>query len=65
MTITKVGVVGAGTMGSGIAQVLASCGYEVLLNDTTEELIDRGIKGIQKSLGIMAYVRHPSAHKLF
>jgi len=51
MDIGTVGVVGAGTMGSGIAQVLAFSGHKVLLHDTTKELIDRGIKSIEKSLG--------------
>ncbi len=51
MTIKTVGVIGAGTMGSGIAQIMAFSGCKVLLNDTTEELIGRGVKIIQKSLG--------------
>ncbi|HUT03299.1 MAG TPA: 3-hydroxybutyryl-CoA dehydrogenase [bacterium] len=51
MDIGTVGVVGAGTMGSGIAQVLAFTGHKVLLHDTKKELIDRGIKSIEKSLG--------------
>ena len=50
MSIQTVGVIGAGTMGSGIAQVLAFTGHKVLLNDTTGDLVARGIKGIQKSL---------------
>jgi len=51
MDIKTVGVVGAGTMGSGIAQVLAFSGHSVLLHDTNKELIDRGVKSIEKSLG--------------
>ncbi len=51
MDIGTVGVVGAGTMGSGIAQVLAFSGHKVLLHDAKKELIDRGIKSIEKSLG--------------
>jgi len=51
MAIKTVGVIGAGTMGSGIAQILAFSGYKVLLNDTEQQLIARGIKIIQKSLG--------------
>jgi 3-hydroxybutyryl-CoA dehydrogenase len=47
----KVGVVGAGTMGSGIAQVVASSGSEVVLIDVTEAALGRGIKGIENSLG--------------
>ena len=51
MAIKTIGVVGAGTMGSGIAQILAFSGYTVLLNDTKREFIDHGIKAVQKSLG--------------
>ena len=50
MAIKTVGVIGAGTMGSGIAQVLAFSGYKVLLNDTKRDFIDRGMKAVQKSL---------------
>ena len=49
--IKKVAVVGAGTMGSGIAQVVASNDREVLLIDITDAALDRGIKIIEKSLG--------------
>ncbi|MCZ6790442.1 MAG: 3-hydroxybutyryl-CoA dehydrogenase, partial [Candidatus Dadabacteria bacterium] len=46
-----VGVVGSGTMGSGIAQVVASSDRDVLLVDISDAALDRGIKGIEKSLG--------------
>jgi 3-hydroxybutyryl-CoA dehydrogenase len=46
----KIAVVGAGQMGSGIAQVAAASGHEVLLNDRTPELIARGVAGIAKNL---------------
>ena len=46
----RVLVVGAGQMGSGIAQVVASAGHEVLLNDVSEKVIQRGIDGIAKNL---------------
>jgi len=49
--IKKVGVVGAGTMGSGIAQVVASSGREVVLVDVTEAALGRGMKGMEGSLG--------------
>jgi len=49
--IKKVGVIGSGTMGSGIAQVVASNDREVLLVDVSDAALDRGIKGIEKSLG--------------
>ena len=43
-------VVGAGQMGSGIAQVAAQAGHEVLLNDREPKFIERGLKGIEKNL---------------
>ena len=49
----KVAVVGAGTMGNGIAQVFASTGSEVLLIDLDEAALDRGVGAIEKSLGRM------------
>ncbi|MFT9497593.1 3-hydroxybutyryl-CoA dehydrogenase [Anaerosolibacter sp.] len=45
----KIGVIGAGTMGAGIAQVLAQSGYEVVLRDIKEEFVDRGLGGIAKN----------------
>jgi len=50
MTIKKIGVVGAGTMGMGIAQVAASAGFQVILNDVRDEFLDRAVKIIDKSL---------------
>ncbi len=46
----KIAVVGAGQMGSGIAQVAATSGHAVFLNDRTPELIARGVAAIAKSL---------------
>lgn len=46
----RVLVVGAGQMGSGIAQVLAAAGHEVLLNDVDEGRIGRGVAAIEKNL---------------
>ncbi|MDI6813040.1 MAG: 3-hydroxybutyryl-CoA dehydrogenase [Desulfitobacteriaceae bacterium] len=43
-------VVGAGQMGSGIAQVAAQAGYVVLLNDIKEEFVNRGLQTIEKNL---------------
>jgi 3-hydroxybutyryl-CoA dehydrogenase len=51
MEIKTIGIVGAGQMGAGIAQVAAVAGYHVILNDIKQEFIDRGMAGIQKSLG--------------
>jgi 3-hydroxybutyryl-CoA dehydrogenase len=45
-----VGVVGAGTMGSGIAQVAARAGFDVVLQDVSDEFVRRGLNIIEKSL---------------
>jgi 3-hydroxybutyryl-CoA dehydrogenase len=45
-----IGVVGAGTMGNGIAQVAARAGYAVILRDVGEDLLQRGMNAIDKSL---------------
>jgi 3-hydroxybutyryl-CoA dehydrogenase len=50
MTIITVGVVGAGTMGNGIAHVFAKAGHDVLLCDLKQEYIDRAIGFISKNL---------------
>ena len=49
--INKVGVLGAGQMGSGIAHVLAAKGIEVVLFDIAEEQLTRAVAGIGKNLG--------------
>ncbi|HXM06751.1 MAG TPA: 3-hydroxybutyryl-CoA dehydrogenase [Candidatus Acidoferrum sp.] len=46
----KIAVVGAGQMGSGIAQVAAASGHHVLLNDRSPEFIESGLAGIAKNL---------------
>ncbi|MCL6526789.1 MAG: 3-hydroxybutyryl-CoA dehydrogenase [Thermaceae bacterium] len=51
MEIRKIGVVGAGQMGSGIAQVAAQAGYEVVLRDLEQGYLERGLVGIRRSLG--------------
>lgn len=50
MVIKRVLVIGAGQMGSGIAQVMAQGGLEVVLQDIKEEFVQKGIKGIEKNL---------------
>jgi 3-hydroxybutyryl-CoA dehydrogenase len=50
MSIKKVMVVGAGQMGSGIAQVCAMAGYDVILNDLKQEYVERGMATISKNL---------------
>ncbi len=51
MEVHKVGVLGAGTMGNGIAQVFAASGFEVLMRDVGQIQLERGYSAIQKSLG--------------
>ena len=51
MQIQRVGVVGAGTMGNGIAQVFAQAGFDVRLVDAAPAALDRARAGIEKSLG--------------
>jgi 3-hydroxybutyryl-CoA dehydrogenase len=50
MEVKTIGVVGAGQMGSGIAQVAAQAGYQVLLLDASEEALRRGLEAIRRSL---------------
>ncbi|MCH1626194.1 3-hydroxybutyryl-CoA dehydrogenase [Fredinandcohnia quinoae] len=50
MNVKKVMVIGAGQMGSGIAQVCAMAGYDVILHDMKQEFLDRGIGIITKNL---------------
>jgi 3-hydroxybutyryl-CoA dehydrogenase len=50
MEIKTVGVVGAGTMGNGIAHVFAKSGYNVLLRDVEQRFLDRGMETISKNL---------------
>ncbi len=46
--ISRIGVVGSGQMGAGIAQVAASAGYSVVLSDVSDEVAERGRAGIAK-----------------
>ena len=50
MAIEKVGVVGCGLMGAGIAQVSAAAGFTTVAREVSPELVDKGIKGIEKNL---------------
>ncbi|MBE7491804.1 MAG: 3-hydroxyacyl-CoA dehydrogenase family protein [Planctomycetes bacterium] len=50
MTITHIAVIGAGTMGHGIAHVAAGAGYKVALYDIQQEFVDRGLKNIAQNL---------------
>ncbi|MGH9736178.1 MAG: 3-hydroxyacyl-CoA dehydrogenase family protein [Candidatus Acidiferrales bacterium] len=50
MPIEEVGVVGCGLMGSGIAQVAAQAGYPVVVREVSEQLVEKGLKSIEKNL---------------
>jgi 3-hydroxybutyryl-CoA dehydrogenase len=50
MSLSKIAVIGAGTMGNGIAQVSAAAGLEVLMLDVSEAAVDRGLSAIATSL---------------
>lgn len=50
MDIRKVGVVGAGQMGNGIAHVMATAGYDVLVNDISQDALDQGIARIRANM---------------
>jgi 3-hydroxybutyryl-CoA dehydrogenase len=54
MTIQKVGVVGCGLMGSGIAQVAAASGFSTIVREVSAELLDKGLKSIDKNLNRLA-----------
>jgi len=54
MEIRKVGVLGCGLMGSGIAQVAATAGFDVAALEVEQKLIDKGFAGIEKSLAKFA-----------
>lgn len=59
MSAVKICVIGAGTMGNGIAHVFARAGFEVLLCDTEQRFLDRAVETIRKNLG-----REVAAQKL-
>jgi 3-hydroxybutyryl-CoA dehydrogenase len=50
MAIQKVGVVGCGLMGSGIAQVSAQAGFPTVVCEVSQDLVDKGLKSIEKNL---------------
>ncbi|MFJ5714766.1 3-hydroxyacyl-CoA dehydrogenase NAD-binding domain-containing protein [Neobacillus sp. NPDC093127] len=50
MSLKKIGVIGAGSMGSGIAQVAACAGFQVILTDLQQDFLNRSIGSIHKSL---------------
>ncbi len=54
MEIKKVGVLGCGLMGSGIAQVAASAGFMTVVKEVSPEFLEKGFKGVEKSLAKFA-----------
>ena len=50
MTIQKVGVVGCGLMGAGIAQVAAAAGFQTVVREVSGEVVEKGLKNIDKNL---------------
>ena len=54
MDIRKVGILGCGLMGSGIAQVAATAGFDVTVLDIDQKFLDKGFSGIEKSLAKFA-----------
>jgi 3-hydroxybutyryl-CoA dehydrogenase len=54
MDIKRVGVLGCGLMGSGIAQTAATAGFDVIVREVSDELCERGFGGIDKSLARFA-----------
>jgi 3-hydroxybutyryl-CoA dehydrogenase len=53
MSVSTVGIIGAGQMGAGVAQVAAQAGVNILLNDVSEELCRRGLETIERNLDRM------------
>jgi len=62
MSTETIGVVGAGQMGTGIAQVCLGAGCAVILNDVSDELLERARAGIEKGLGILVRQEKLSVH---
>lgn len=54
MAITKVGIVGGGLMGSGIAQVAAQSGFDVMLAEVNQDLLDRGMSRVHGAWEMLA-----------
>ncbi|MGH2514098.1 MAG: 3-hydroxyacyl-CoA dehydrogenase family protein [Ktedonobacterales bacterium] len=54
MAITKVGVIGGGLMGSGIAQTAAQSGYDVILAEVNQELLDKGMSRVHGAWQMLA-----------
>ena len=59
MSIQTIAIVGAGTMGHGIAQVCGSAGYDVLIRDVSEDRVRRAIARIDENLGRLVATGQP------
>lgn len=64
MNVEKIMVIGAGQMGSGIAQVCAMAGYKVLLNDLKQEFVERGLGVMSKNLSRQVAKERMTAEKM-
>ena len=53
MSVSTVGIIGAGQMGAGVAQVAAQAGVNILLNDVSEEMCRRGLETVERNLDRM------------
>ena len=53
MSVSTIGIIGAGQMGAGVAQVAAQAGVNVMLNDISEELCQRGREMVERNLDRM------------
>ena len=56
MTVKRVGIVGSGIMGSGIAEVAAKSGHEVVLRSRKQETADSMVASLEKSLAKLAFL---------
>ena len=64
MEIKKIGVIGIGAMGNGIAQVAAEAGFDVIVQDINDEIIETGMKNIQRMAKIaVRFKRIPAEEK--
>ena len=64
MEIKKIGVIGIGSMGNGIAQVASEAGFDVIVQDINDEIIAAGMKNIQRMVKIaVRFKRVPPEEK--
>ena len=52
MDVKTIGIIGCGLMGSGIAEVAAKSGFQVLIREQNEQLLKKGLGRIESSLGL-------------